>query len=243
MTSFPEIGEILLGNLIVCGGAFVQSTTGFGLGLLSVPFLALVDSVFAPGGFLICSLFQNVLMVRENREGLLLPWLKAVVPGLLVGAVLAFFLLRNISGNGFDMAIGIAILAAVVLSCMGMTPKVTGKNLHLAGIGAGILSTLAGTPGPPLILVLQREEGTRVRANLGMIFMTASLFSMASLFLAGRFGVSHMLAGLCLVPGIFAGSLLAARFSRGREQKYLRLVLLFFVAIGGIRLFLRGWLG
>lgn len=238
----PELWQILAANVAVAFGAFIQSGTGFGMGLLCVPLLTLIDPVFAPGSFLLASMFQNSVMVARNRRGLRPDWLGAILPGIVMGSVAAYFVLKNLKGPGVELAIGFTILFAVAMSAVGVRVTVGRNTLVGGGAVAGMMSTVAGVPGPPLILLLQNEVGVQIRANLGITFMCGSFASITALYLSGRFGGLHALLGFSLLPGILTGSLLAGPFARFLDRAFLRPALLVLVSFGGLALILRNLL-
>ena len=238
----PEIWHILVANVVVALGAFIQSGTGFGMGLLCVPLLTLINPVFAPGSFLAASVFQNSLMIHRNREGIRKEWLASILPGVVMGSGVAFLLLSNLKGPGVELAIGVTILVAVAISAAGFCIPVNRPSLTAGGLFAGMMSTLAGVPGPPLIIIIQHESGRQIRANLGLSFITSSLCSICVLYFAGRFGLLHLYLGLSLIPGILVGTLLSGPFASILDRSFLRPALLGMVSFGGIALILRNLL-
>lgn len=235
----PELWQIVAANVAVAIGAFIQSGTGFGMGLLCVPLLTLIHPVFAPGAFLVASLFQNSLMVARNRQGIRTDWLKAILPGAVLGSAVAYLVLSNLKGPGVELAIGVTILMAVAISAGGLRIAVNRVSLFIGGSLAGMMSTLAGVPGPPLIIIIQNEQGRQIRANLGLSFITASLASITALYFAGRFGLLHLFLGFSLIPGILTGTLLSGPFASLLDRSFLRPVLLSLVSFGGLALILR----
>ncbi|WP_300668458.1 sulfite exporter TauE/SafE family protein [Desulfoluna sp.] len=235
----PELWQILAANVAVAFGAFIQSGTGFGMGLLCVPLLTLINPVFAPGSFLLASMFQNSVMIVRNRQGIRKDWLAAILPGIVMGAAVAYVALKNLKGSGVELSIGITILLAVAISAIGLRVALGRKTLVAGGTIAGMMSTVAGVPGPPLILLLQNEPGLQIRANLGITFMAGSFSSIVAFYFAGRFGLLHALLGLSLLPGILTGSLLAGPFARLLDRSFLRPALLILVSFGGLALILR----
>lgn len=238
----PALWQIAAANAAVAIGAFIQSGTGFGMGLLAVPFLTLINPLFAPGAFLVASMFQNSLMVARNRKGLRVDWLRAILPGVVAGCSVATLVLTTIKGPATELAIGVTILVAVAISVGGLRIAVNRVTLLIAGSLAGLMATLAGVPGPPLILVIQHEQGRQIRANLGLTFIAGSLASICALSVAGRFGLIHLLLGLSLLPGILTGSLLSGPFARFLDSAFLRPALLCLVSFGGLALILRNCL-
>jgi len=78
-------------------GAILQGSVGFGLGLLGVPLLVLIDPVFIPGPLLLLAAFLlNLLISRRERMSIDFASVRWAVPGRILGAVLGAGLLALI---------------------------------------------------------------------------------------------------------------------------------------------------
>ena len=58
---------------ISAAGAILQGSVGFGLGLIGVPLLVLIDPVFVPGPLLLAAFLLNLLMSHREHT-LVLPY-------------------------------------------------------------------------------------------------------------------------------------------------------------------------
>ena len=65
---FPfDLLSVLLAFGIAVSGAVLQGSVGFGLGLVGVPLLVLIDPVFVPGPLLLGAFLLNLLIsLREQ---------------------------------------------------------------------------------------------------------------------------------------------------------------------------------
>lgn len=239
MFEHVEIWQILLANAAILLGSFIQSGTGFGLGLIAVPLLTFINPIFTPGAFLFSSLFQNMVMAERNRDGIRKEWLGYFFPGLFLGAFLIYPVIGYLKGPGAQVAIGVTILVAVGISASGFSVALNRRNLVVGAALAGVMSTIAAIIGPPLILLLQNEKGIEIRANLAVTFLVGTVASLIALHFAGRFEILHLTAGVALLPGIFLGSLLGARFASFLDARCLRPVLLSLVGFGGAALIVK----
>lgn len=234
-----HLWQILAANGAIGLGAFVQSTTGFGLGLMAVPMLALIEPTLVPGPFLLVALIQQILMILQNRRGIVADQVRDMGIGVIAGTILACLLLNMVQGHKMGIVFGTTILAAVLMSCCGFRVPLIRQSLWGGGLLCGIMGTISGVGGPPLILVYQHEPGPRVRGNLGLIFLLASLCALPALARSGHFGWHHALLGASLIPGILMGTLVAPPFARYLDRVNLRPILLALSTFGAMALIAR----
>ena len=172
------------------------------MALVSVPLLALIDPGFVPGPFLLAGLLQVVIMAVQNRRGIVAHQVWNMLKGVIIGTGLAFLVLNLLQGQTMGIVFGITILAAIMISCCGIPIPIVRPTLWSAGLLCGLMGTVSGVGGPPLIMLYQNEPGPKVRGNLGVIFLFGALFSMAALTRSGHFGQHEVVLGALLVPGI-----------------------------------------
>ena len=63
-----NLTEWLVATLITTAGATLQGAVGFGLGLLSVPLLILIEPDFIPGPLILAAFFLNILVSLRERQ-------------------------------------------------------------------------------------------------------------------------------------------------------------------------------
>ncbi len=200
-----------------CLGAFVQRATGLGYGLVVAPALfAVLEPRQALYAVLLSALVLNALMlvgsrpvVRTRAAGTVLLW---AVPGFVAGAALV----GHISRSDLQVAVGFAVVAAVLVRAWHPGVVAAGGRRSLvragAGLGAGLLTTTISANGPPLALWLDAEgaHGRELRDTLQVLFAACNLAGVAAL--AGhQLPRSHTMAVTALLlPGLVAG-LIAGR--------------------------------
>jgi uncharacterized membrane protein YfcA len=237
-TQLP-LWQILAANGAIALGAFVQSGAGFGMALVAVPLLALINTDFVPAPFILVGFLQVVIMAVQNRSGIVASQARNVLTGALAGCALAFLLLNQLQGERMGIVFGTTILAATMISCCGMKIPIVRPTLWSAGLLCGLIGTISGVGGPPLILLYQNEPGPHVRGTLGVIFAFALLFSMVALTWSGHLGQHEAILGAILVPGLVTGTLIAPPFRRYLDRTNPRPVLLTLAAAGAIALIVR----
>jgi uncharacterized protein len=203
------VGPVLVVAVIVVAlAAAVQGAVGFGMNLLAVPVLLVLDPSFVPGPALVAGLLLSLLVGgRELRStDRRLGW---ALLGLLPGTLLGLGLLALVPADSLGVPLGVLVLVAVGLTAARWEPSPTRPALATAGIASGFLATAASIGGPPMALLYARADGARLRSTLSVFFIAASAVSLAALATVGRFGAHDLRVSAALVPGIVAGFLLS----------------------------------
>jgi len=223
-----------LAFLIVTAGSTLQGSVGFGLGLVCVPLLVLLDPVFIPGPLLLAALLLNLLIsIREIRsvDKKSLFW---AVPGRIVGAALGATLLTIVPRQNLSLLFGAMVLLAVLISLAGIHLTLTPMNILGAGTISGLMGTTSAVGGPPLALVYQKQKGPHIRGTLAVIFIFGAVISILSLMIIGRFGLKEIQAGVILFPGIVAGFLISNQTARILDRGLTRVAVLTASSISGM---------
>ena len=95
----------------------VQGSIGFGLGVLSVPLLVLIDARFVPGPLLLAALLLTLLIYRRERQSVQSGELGWAYAGRVAGTVLGYLALRSRSflwGALLHWSVGITMDAFVI---------------------------------------------------------------------------------------------------------------------------------
>jgi hypothetical protein len=235
MMEFPlDIFGSLVALLIVTAGSTLQGSVGFGLGLVCVPLLVLLDPVFIPGPLLLAALLLNILISHREIRSVDKGGIRWAIPGRIVGTVLGATLLTIVPRDNLSLLFGAMVLLAVLISLAGIHLSPTPMNILGAGTISGLMGTTSSVGGPPLALVYQRQEGPRIRGTLAIIFIIGAVISILALALIGRFGLKEIQAGVILFPGIAAGFLISSRTARILDQGLTRLAVLAASSISGM---------
>jgi len=232
-TSFAAIAAI------VAFAAFVQGAIGVGFALIVAPVLALTLPELLPGGLLVLMLPLNAFVGWRERHAL--DWRGAgwITAGRVVGTFLGIGILVVVSRATLDALVGVATLAAAVVS-LAMPPFAPDRGAFAAaGVVTGITETATGIGGPPLALVYQHFAADSQRANVALCFLLGELLSLAFLALAGRLGRAECLLALAFCPALAIGGI-GSRFAHaGLDQGRLRRFVLGFAIVSGLILVVR----
>jgi len=236
----------LIEAIIACAVAFIgaslQGTIGFGLGLISVPLLVLIDPVFVPGPILLAALVLNLLMFTREKHSIDPMGFKWAIFGRAIGAVLGASLLSVFPQKSLSLLFGSMVLLAVLLNITGLEFRVTPKNLFGAGSLSGFMSTTSSIGGVPMALIYQKHPGARLRATLSIVFIFGTLLSIGSLVVIKHFGLREIVAASVLIPGILLSFTVSNRTSKIVDKGYVRPAVLIASSISSVAVLLRALL-
>lgn len=157
-------------------------------------------------------LFLAVLLTSwlAWNERTQLDWsgVKWALVGRVIGTFGAVAIVSRLVGDSLTLVLGISILVGVVLSLTRWSLRPTRMTLTGAGALSGFMGTLTSVGGPPIALVYQREEASRLRSTLAGFFFFGATLSLCALTVAGRFGRGEFIDGVLLVPGLVLGMLI-----------------------------------
>lgn len=185
-----DIPTLSLFLAVVALGTYVQTVSGFALGLIvmgAVTTLHLVSVPFSAVVISIISLFNTLLALRHSHHHVQWRIVGWVLLGMLPAVVLGVILLNTLSSHSTRLLHG--ILAAFIL--IGATllmlkphprqaPSGSFSALFIGSI-AGLFSGLFSTAGPPMVYHLYRQP-------YSLDTIRSTLFSVFAISTAARIG-------------------------------------------------------
>ncbi|MCD6517075.1 MAG: sulfite exporter TauE/SafE family protein [Candidatus Aminicenantes bacterium] len=231
--------ESILAFIIATFGSALQGTIGFGLGLIGVPLLVMLNPAYVPGPVLLSALCLTVLIAQRERHAISIKEIKWAVTGRVFGAVIGSYLLTVIPQKNVSVLFGATILLAVIISFSRIKLELNSINLLGAGTVSGLMGTTSAIGGAPMALVYQHQKGPRIRGSLSAIFIFGTIISLTSLIVIHRFGFTEIYAALTLIPGILLGFFLSKRLARILDRGYIRHAVLIASALSGIIVILK----
>ena len=178
-----------------------------------------------------------------------------LVPGAIIGIASASFILKDISDVHLKKVVGVIVCLFAILESFrpritqrlnpdttDKEPVIRFKTWHgvLAGIVAGIFSTLAHMAGPIIVMYLlpQRLGNRTFVATTTVLYFFINLVKFPFYFQLGLFSPEIIIEALALLPfvglGVQVGVHLNNRFS---ERIFSRIVLILLFATGIYLLF------
>jgi uncharacterized membrane protein YfcA len=229
-------GYLLFAGIAVAVGALVQGLIGFGLALIAVPIVALVEPTLLPVPILLVATVHAALsLVRERAH---VDWTDVgwAMLGRLPGTVVGVVLVDRLTGPAFGLLVGGAVLVGVAVSVVSWRPRPTPRALVVAGLLSGSFGTSMSIGGPPLALLYQARPGPQVRATLGAFFVLGAVVSLAGLGIAGQVNRHQLAVGVGLVPFLVAGFAASGPLRRVLDARGLRPAVLAVSALSALLL-------
>jgi len=231
-----SVTVLVLAGLAVAAGAVVQGAVGFGIALVAAPLLALLDPALVPVPLLMLTSVHSILAVlRDGRDA---DWRGVgwAMLGRLPGTALGVLAVVSLPQRAFSLAIGLFVLAFVVLSLLTWRPRPRAGSLVVAGVVSGVGGTAASIGGPPLALLYQSSTGPQVRGTMAAYFVLGSVTSIAALAAAGQVTGAALTSTTLLAPFLVGGFLLSAPARRVLDAGRTRTAVLVVAAVSAVLL-------
>ena len=235
-----DVWQLLAVIAIIALGGLVQGSIGFGFALVSAGVVSLVEPEAVPGTLLLLAYPVNLFVLRRERSSVDARGLGPIIAGLVGGTVLGVVVLRSLPGDALQIAFGVAIVAAVGLSIIhpGIEPT-PGAGL-IGGTASGLITTVASTGGPAIVLLYQRRPGPQIRATLAAAFLVSSILSTVGLVFADRIGWLQVKLAVVAVPGLLIGLTASTPLTRRLDVGWVRPAVLVFSGAAGLAGIARG---
>lgn len=196
---------IVLAGLVVAAGGLVQGAAGFGLALVAVPLLALIDPAYVPvPGLVLALAHAAATLAREpgHADWRGVGWSTlGGVPGTVAGVAAVVIL----PPQTFAAVLAGLVLLSCALSVSPVPVRPVPSLLVAAGLVSGVSGTAAAISGPPMALLYQSEAGPRIRATMGAFFAVSTAVSLGALAAAGVVDGAGLWQGVLLVPFLLLG--------------------------------------
>ena len=232
---FPlSIENYLLSLIIIVLGSILQGVIGFGLGIIAVPLLILIEPAFVPGPLLLAAFFLNILVSFREKKSVDYPSLKWIIPGRVAGTFIGATVLKYFPQNVISIMFGVLVLLAVALSSSGIHLPFNRRNLLGVGTLSGFMATTTSIGGPPLALLYQRESGNRIRGTLAAVFIIGTIIAVISLAVIDRFGMKELILAISSFPAIYIGFRLSTKAVPILDKGFVRPAIFIFSAAAAI---------
>lgn len=203
-------------------GAAVQGLVGLGLGLVAAPVVTLLEPGLMPDLLLwLAFLMPLATLIREHHE---IDWrglgwaLPARVPGTAIGvACVGWFSARELG-----IAVGLMVLASVLLTIRSIRLPVNRGTLVAAGFVSGVTGTATSIGGPPLAILFQHRTPRQIRSTLAVYFFLGTGFSLLGLGLTGSLEGSTALLAVFMVPCLLVGVVASRLIHRVVPEHHIR---------------------
>ncbi|MGK3647052.1 sulfite exporter TauE/SafE family protein [Pseudarthrobacter enclensis] len=223
--------------------ACLQASSGFGMGMLAAPVIALIDPALLPASLILLALLVTVMVTVTERQSLDLRGTGWALLGRVPGSLLGTWLVAASSREGLAWVVVAVVLTGLVLAGRGWAPRPRRANLVAAGAASGIMGTATSIGGPPMALVWQNHDGPRLRGTMSAFFMVGSAISLAMLWAAGTVTGHMLVLALWMAPAVVAGYLASRRINRYLSAVRLKALAFGASALGSVLLVMQLVLG
>ncbi|GAB3587520.1 TSUP family transporter [Calidifontibacter terrae] len=227
--------EAFIGLGLVVGlGAFVQRIVGFGLAVVAAPFVVMLEPQLMPAALLLTVLPLPALEVARGWRQIQWPLFGWAMAGRLLTTPLGVYLVSVASSTAISLAVAAIVMVAVIGSATRLRVPASKSLSFGAGLITGVSATSASIGGPFLGLVFQEQPPRQVRATLAPFFLIGAALSFAALATAGQVDRGALLAGLCWLPFVAAGSAIAQPLRHRIEPVLFRRAMLVVATIAAV---------
>ncbi len=230
-----DTNVLVLAFAVTAVAAALQGTLGFGLAVVSVPVLSLLDGDLAPVPQLLISLPLAIAMVSREWHHVDFHGVSWILAGRIPGAVVGIVLLKTLSDSAVELLIGGIVLSAVVVIGSGVTVPHTRATRFAAGTVSGATGLVASIGGPPLALLYRDAAGGTLRSSLNAVFIIGILVTVGVRTVADEISSDDVKIALVLFPAVFIGFFLSRNLKERVEGALLRKLILAvsaFAAVG-----------
>lgn len=227
-----DFNAFVLANGIIVLSSILQMATGVSVGMLIVPFLAMISYTLVPVPIVLASLTLTILMAYRGREHIDYRNTKEVSIGMIIGIFIAVFVFENLHSEYLGLLFGVLILLSVWISIR-IKQFTLGKHItYTGGIVAGTMGAMAAVGGQILALLFQNHPLESIKATLAMLYTVFSLVMLVIFYLFGQFSYEQFVSGVMMMPGFLIGFLVAPRFAHYFDPKYAKTAVLAMAVIG-----------
>ena len=236
-----EVVAFTFAFVAVLVGAVVQGEVGYGLALVVVPVLALVQPEALPAVVLLLAMPAAGFMVREGLRFRGRAWagLDSIGPSCRCAG--GYRATRPDLGRVPLDALRGARAGGRAREPREIEDPAAQQNQACGGCSFGG-NGYGGIGGPPLALVYQECSGPEIRSTLAVAFLVGTGISLATLFFVGRLEWEHLLFAIHLLPGLLLGLLGTGWVASLLDRCGLRLAVLVF-AVSGLAAMLQEFAG
>jgi uncharacterized membrane protein YfcA len=211
-----------------------------GLGLLSLPLLALVAPPLQAASIMMPILIvQDIVSVRaywrqwDNRT------IAMMLPGAMLGILLAYLLAAWVSEAAFEIALGLISIVFGLRNLIGPRAREATQPNALAaswwGMATGFTSAIAHAGGPPfqIYMLPQRMPRDLFVATGVLFFGLLNVAKVAPFTALGGFTEENLWTSAVLLPLAIASTMAGvALVRRVSAERFYRIIYLLLVAVG-----------
>lgn len=231
-----DVQNFILANTILIISSILQRVTGVSVGMIIVPFLALIDYSLIPVPIVFASLSLTLLMAYQGRANIDFQSSKRILIGMTAGIFLSVLILSKIDFEYLGLLFGSFILLSVLISLKIKGFVLKNGTIYIGGLLAGIMGTMAAVGGQILALIYQNHPLPVIKATLASLYSFFSIIMLLIFYFYDQFSIEQLISGLMMMPGFIIGFLISPMFTKHFNPKYTKSVVLSMATIGALLL-------
>lgn len=229
--------------LIIFFSTFIQTSMGFGGGLIAMSLLVSVIGIStAAPAFALIAMTTGVLLFWRYRHDLSYRTMSQVLIAALAGIPLGVAATSLIPERIILVVLGVVTAGYGLYSLISPSlPALSGRGWAWAvGLCSGVLHGAYTTGGPPLIIYgdSHRWPPFRFKGNLQSVFLVMTFSVVVMHLLSGNITETALHAYLLMLPGTALGLYLGSRVDRRFDPSSFRKGVQVFLVILGVSLIL-----
>ena len=233
------ISSFILANSIIIVASILQMVTGISVGMLIVPFLAMISYTLIPAPIVLASLVLTTLMAYKGKDHIDTKNLPQIGIGMLLGIFVSIALLINIHFEYLGVLYGVFILISVVISIKIKSFKLNKTINYVGGFISGVMGATALSGGHLLALLFQNHKLESIKATLSFVYTIFSIVLLIVFYINGKFQYLDMVLGIYMMPGFLIGYLVSPYFVKYFNKQYTKVVVLIMASIAAIVLIIK----
>lgn len=230
--------------LLVILGAYVQTITGFAMGLLivgGVTILNIAPISFTAAVVSLLSLLNTILVLRHSHKYINWKIVTYISIGMLPGIFAGVYLLNILSTSEtlwLRRILGFVIILAGTLLTLKPEPWANSSNrliTSLTGVAGGVMGGMFSTGGAPIAFYMYRQplELNIVRSTLLAIFAITTFSRTVIISFDGQLSTDILLVSAIAIPLVLLTTLAARKISPANADTTIRkFVFLLLILVG-----------
>jgi len=234
-----SISSFILANSIIITASILQMATGVSVGMIIVPFLAMISYALIPAPIVLASLALTTLMAYKGKEHIDTKNLPQIGIGMLLGIFISLAILISISFEYLGLVYGLFILLSVLISIKVKRFTLSPSINYIGGFISGVMGATALSGGHVLALLFQNHKLESIKATLSFVYTIFSIVLLIVFSFNNKFTFDDAILGLYMMPGFLIGYLISPYFVKYFNKEYTKTAVLIMATIGAILLIVK----
>jgi uncharacterized membrane protein YfcA len=232
---------LLLSILVIFIGAFTQSLTGFGMGLVAMAVLpSLLGLRLAAPLVALSGIVLEASMLFRYRESLQVKSIWRLLVASLVAIPFGVYILRRLDERSALFMLGFIITGYAIYALSGFhLPELSHPAwAWIIGVFSGMLGGAYNTAGPPIVIYgnCRRWSPQEFKSNLSGFFIVNSFMVVSTHWLSGNYTQSVLTFFWWTLPALIIGFLIGQMLDRRLNPEIFRRIVLVLLIVLGVRL-------